>query len=333
VLQATFREPVDRRRGIQALSRLVDVHPHLGLPPTMETFDRVTLPALREEYANRPYAEGEPLIRIGVSLDGRDAVIACHHGVMDGIGMLSLVEAIGGSPVRSLARGISSRPASRPFLRMALERLWSALTSPPARFASRRADGASPPGDLLEVLPCAASVTTATLVSAARSVVADWNGGSPKRRRPVVFAIGASRRASGVQPAPDRCTAYLRLIDVPDCTPAHARELLADCLPEADFPETRGGGLGPLVTRALASRLGATALISHLGRVDSADLQSLALFPATGGPNAVAIGVAQVGGESMLTVRAKAADFDRASVRDLAARLTLALEKAAQYGS
>lgn len=138
-----------------------------------------------------------------------------------------------------------------------------------------------------------------------------------------LLAIGASRRTSAQDLEPNRNTAFLRLRDVPELDLDQARNLLRTAVPEPDFPSTRGGGLGPVVTRLLASRLGSTAVLSHLGQL-SGDLRirDAYLFPVAGGPQAVAVGMAGAGEGTGVSVRARSRDFTRAHANRLLGLIT-----------
>jgi hypothetical protein len=125
-----------------------------------------------------------------------------------------------------------------------------------------------------------------------------------------VLAVGASRRIDP-RPAPDRQTAYLRLRADADLPPDDVAALLTALPPEPDFPETSAGGIGPLVTRALRSRLGATATLSNLGLLEG-PLTSAAMYPALNGPHAVGVGLATAGDTTTLTLRTRRRDLTAA---------------------
>src|SRR5690606_30929645 len=89
-----------------------------------------------------------------------------------------------------------------------------------------------------------------------------------------------------------------------------ARELLGSTRPEPAFPQTEGLGIGPLVTKALASRLGSTLLVSNLGLVDQPGLAALEFWPVPAGPSGVAVGLASTMTSSTVTVRARRPWFE-----------------------
>ena len=105
-----------------------------------------------------------------------------------------------------------------------------------------------------------------------------------------LLVVGASRR-SGSVPESDRQTAYLRLRVPADATVEDVRRSLAAVDPEPDFPTTSAGGIGPRMARLMRRRLGATAVLSNLGRIEG-PVDSIAMFPACSGPRAVSIGLA-----------------------------------------
>jgi hypothetical protein len=148
----------------------------------------------------------------------------------------------------------------------------------------------------------------------------------------VSVAVGASRRLPGRPADPDRNTAYLRIRPVPaGTTRARARAILRSTAPEPDFPTTRGLGVGPVVTRALAGRLGSSVLVSSLGRVRAASpgvLDGLAFIPATGGPSAVAVGLVTAAAGTTLAVRVRQSEFSAETAEHLADLLARSLSSA-----
>ena len=90
--------------------------------------------------------------------------------------------------------------------------------------------------------------------------------------------------------APGACRsappAYLRLRLPADATVDQVRGSLAAVEPEPDFPTTSAGGIGPRLVRLMRRRLGATAVLSNLGRIEG-PVDSIAMFPACSGPRAL----------------------------------------------
>jgi hypothetical protein len=125
-----------------------------------------------------------------------------------------------------------------------------------------------------------------------------------------LLVIGASRR-TGNLPQANRETAYLRLRVPVDAAAGQVSRALASVPPEPDFPATSARGVGPRITRLLRRRLGATALLSNLGRIDG-PVESVAMFPACSGPRAVALGLASTAASTTLSLRTRRAEFSAA---------------------
>jgi hypothetical protein len=62
--------------------------------------------------------------------------------------------------------------------------------------------------------------------------------------------------------------------------------------------------------RLLARRLGSTLLVSHLGEVTAPRVERLAFHPVTAGGTGIALGAVGHRGRTVLTLRARAADWD-----------------------
>ena len=125
--------------------------------------------------------------------------------------------------------------------------------------------------------PAAASRATARGSQRAHPTAGRARDGAPGRRgRATCSATGGTRvarcsssarpGAPGTLPEADRQTAYLRLRVPVGCDAEQVRRALAAVDPEPDFPATSARGLGPRVTHLMRRRLGATALLSNLGR-------------------------------------------------------------------
>jgi hypothetical protein len=78
---------------------------------------------------------------------------------------------------------------------------------------------------------------------------------------------------------------------------------VAGTRPEPAFPVTRAGGVGPLVTRLLAPRLGSTLLISNLGLLARPGVERLEFWPVPSGPAGVCLGLASTPVRTTLTTR------------------------------
>jgi hypothetical protein len=97
-------------------------------------------------------------------------------------------------------------------------------------------------------------------------------------------------------------------------------DLLGRTAPEPDFPVTDARGLGAVLTRRLASRLGASMLVSNLGLMSGPGVDSASFWPVASGPNGVSLGLVSAGELTTVTVRARRGWF---SEQDAAALLGL----------
>lgn len=308
------------------LTALAADFPHLGSSWQVEEVEPAGWAAARARVAAAPYDVGGPLVR--VLGDGRGRVlVAAHHGVCDGLGLLALAAAACGLEVVSHARGIGDRPAPSSFLRSSFSRVVEALLRPPPRFAAHQVGTSA--GEHLVVRPvprlAAGSVELAMAVAL---VFSRWN--PPGRRsatRPLLVA-GASRRAPGAL-APDRRTAYLRFRLDPAWDRARAKQAFGSVAPEPEFPETSARGIGPAITRLLRGRLGGTAQISNLGVVEADGLDYAAMFPALSGPRAFAVGLVTTGQTTTVSLRTRGSEFSSADTEALVDLITAALAEVA----
>jgi hypothetical protein len=253
----------------------------------------------RAHLATAHYQAGA-LLRVALRADGRRLAVGAHHGAVDGLGLVAVAGVALGEPLRTMAQGIGVRAARSGFLRSSAARLREALVDPPPRFR-----GAGEPDareDLSELSRPLVERGTAHLAVA----VADVFGRLGHRGLPLLV-VGASRRISTL-PQADRQTAYLRLRVPIGASTRDVRRALAATDPEPDFPATSARGLGPRVTRLVRRRLGATALLSNLGRIEG-PVDSVAMFPACSGPHAVAVGLASTSGSTTLTLRTRRVEF------------------------
>ncbi len=310
---------VDVAKAAQGVADLVAAYPHLGPVPVPEVATASTWPERRQALAAAPYEVGQVLVR--VLLGPGKVVIAAHHGVCDGLGLLAIAEAATGLALRSQARGIGDRSAPAGFLRSSLSRVTEALLRPPPRFSSHVVAPSSTEHLEIVSVPRQAAGSVDLALAVAR-VFADWNrtGGS---EHPLLVA-GASRREPGAS-APDRQTAYLRFRVDPRWTREQARSAFAAVEPEPEFPETSARGIGPRVTRLLRNRLGGTAQISNLGVVEAPGLEYAAMFPALSGPRACAVGLVTTATTTTLSVRTRGSEFSEADTRELVSLIAAAL--------
>ena len=307
--EVTLTSPLTDGAAVAArVARLCEQHPHLGAAPAVERPDDEGWAGLRARVAARPYGQDAALLRLGLDTDGTRLVVGAHHGVVDGLGLLAIAGAALGTEVRSGARGIGDRPAASGFLLSSARRVGEALVSPPPRFP-----GAGEPGaeveDLSTVAGPRSSVGTGALAAAVLETYAGAAASSPSA--PVVLVVGASRRNDDL-PRPDRRTAYLRLRLGPGTSADEIVRALGATAPEPDFPQTSARGAGPRAVRVLRNRLGATAMLSNLGVVSGTGIGSVAMFPASSGPRAVAVGLASTPTSTTLSLRTRRRDFTEA---------------------
>lgn len=300
-LELGFEDPLDASGVEERAGRLVASYPHLGHPPSVVVTD--DWEARREEAAATPYRTDEPLVRLVLGSDGRRLLVAAHHGVCDGLGLVAIADRVSDRGLVSRARGIGDRPAPRSFLASSVARVGEALLRPPPRFGSHRPPGAG--GEHLRVLTQDRTSTgTVDLCLALATVFADWNDSDEAP----LFVSGASRREAGTL-EPDRRTAYLRFRFDPAWDRDRARAAFAALAPEPEFPETSAGGIGPRAARLLRNRLGGTAQVSNLGVVEGSGLVSAAMFPALSGPRGLAVGLVSTTTTTTVSLRTRGSEF------------------------
>jgi hypothetical protein len=324
-LRLESRETVE---ALMARSRaLVEEHPHLGTAPDVDSYSRGEEAALLDTFANLPYSDTGPLLRVGLSEDGLDLVIAAHHGVVDGLGLLGVASSLLDRPVTSTARGIARESEPSGFVRRSVHRLIEALLDPPGRVRGDRGGSRRDDGDWLECRPVdARGLGSPALVAA---VVDLTRKVGTTRRRGLVVAMGLSRRPGTPVPEPDRDTAYVRLHSDHVRSVQEARRLIAATSPEPAFPVTDGAGAWPRLVRLLSGRLGATLLVSNLGLVEGSGVTEARFWPVPSGPAGVCLGLASTATGATLTVRARRAWFSQAAVERLASVAVDCLTRAA----
>ena len=285
--------------------RLVRLHAEQGWPGTGTLRvgdDRVAL--LRQLGDER-----DGLVSIGLSDEGRHLIVSAHHSRVDGLGLLAVLAAMTDVPVSSTARGVGDRADRSGPLGTVVRRLVEVAASPPARILPL-APAHPDPLDVHVSVDLPAEVRTAALVVAGARGVAAHNravGGPHTRTRHVAVAVGVTREASA-QPIADH-SALLRLRDVE----ALDVDAVTDQLRHAPTQHAVGGsggsaGIVRLGLRVLASRLGSTLLVSHLGKVQAHGIDSLTFHPVTAGGSGVSLGAVTLDGETpttRLTLRAR----------------------------
>jgi hypothetical protein len=229
-------------------------------------------------------------------------VIAAHHSVVDGLGLLALLEAATGLAVTSSARGLGERGDRTSLGRAAVKRLGEVAFRPPAAVGQSGAEGAA----TIATLDVPGSIGTARLVHAAAYGVAAYNTGQGHHpRRALAVAVGASR-VGGTPLRIGEFSALLRLADVRGLSADEIQRLLREAPTEpsptgsGETFTSRAVGLG---VRLLRRRLGSTLLVSHLGEVTAPGVVEMAFLPVTGGGSGVALGAVTLAGHTSLALR------------------------------
>lgn len=255
-------------------------------------------------------ADPAPLV---VGLCDRHVVLSAHHGAVDGLGLLTVLERLGAGPVRSGARGVGARTTTGGAARTTTRRLREALLHPPARVTPPA--GVLPgTGDVLveRALP-GAHRTTALVGAATRAIVAHERSRG-RTATHVAIAVGAVRDQPAVTDAPvaDR-SVLLRLTDVERLD----ADGIAKALGTAPVQTPPAGGGNALMARAtglglraLAPRLGSTLLVSHLGEVSAPGVQALSFHPVTAGGTGLSLGAVGHDGTTTLTLRGRASAWN-----------------------
>ncbi len=316
VVQAQIDPPPsmeDLRRRLAAASFSVHV---------AEGRHELELDRLLEAFADRPYRDGRPLIRVGRGPLG--LILAAHHSALDGLGLMALLGLALDRPVRSGARGLREAGESPGSLVEAAARSGRALVVPPARVAPE--GGERERGDrLLQADVASWPGGTPDLVAGVAGAIKAWNLARRTPSKRMEIAVGASRRPGDAPTLADE-SAYLRL-RVPAWSPKVVRAALNEAVPEprVQVPERAAMAVWP-VARATSRRLGSSALVSNLGRITGpAALQWIAFWPVANGRSGVAVGAATVGERTTITLRLRRSDFGADSgtrlLEDIARRL------------
>jgi hypothetical protein len=328
VVALRLRVPLTPEVVASAARRLVDQHPHLGRCPRVQVCPPDAEQLALADLANQRYGDEDPLLRIVLSADGRSLLLAAHHGAVDGLGLLGVASALVGAPLTSNARGIARESEPTGFVLGSLRRLAEAAFAPPTRVPGDRDDRSTETGDWLEHRDVV--VTRPGSPALVRTAVDLVRRASVERRGRLVVAMGLSRRPGSPVPTPDRDTAYMRLRAQAVATTDDARRLVAETPPEPAFPVRDAGGLGPRVARLLSGRLGSTVLVSNLGLVDSAAIESIRFWPVPTGPSGLCLGLASTRTTTTITLRARRRWFSEERARWLADLAADCLQRAGQ---
>jgi hypothetical protein len=282
-------------------------------PPPVATGDPA---ALRRDLAE---VRDVPLV---VGLAGHLVVISAFHAYVDGLGLLDVLAALTGRPVTSAARGVTERPGEPPGL---ADRLREVALAPPAAVSPPAADLAE--GDAYALVTVPGRVRTADLVHAAVAAVVDHNTEHGRASRHVTAAVGAGHPAGAGERLANR-SGLIRLRDLEGLSRAAIRDALRSApLDRAGGSGAAGGRLMALAQRALAPRLGATILVSHLGEVTTTAASDLAFYPVTAGGTGISLGAVGHDGMTALSLRARASSWDGPGLERLLARVADALPR------
>lgn len=318
LLHAKLDAPADPTGVGERLTAMIARYPHLGPTPSVQTTRSADWPAMVAGFADQPYIDGFPLVRMAVDTEEPRMAVAAHHCATNGLGLLALLGAALGTTVTSTARGIGDRPPSTSSPMTAAKRLAEALLRPPARITHR---GGNPiyTGDVLAnvELP-AARVGTGELIAATARAVEWWNQRESSRGHHGRHVVGVEvSRRGGSRLSPGLDSAFLRVPLPADPSGTTVRRTIAECPPEPVYPRTRSVVPQP-VAEALARRLGPTFLVSNLGRAAvGTTVRSLAFHPTASGRSGIAIGVATAGTTTTITIRTRRSDFDGKAAREL----------------
>ncbi len=298
-VSATFGEPLDselvqeRARGISARE------PALGPAADVLMAGDGPIDPLVEGFCSTPYAPGGPAYRVAVS--GSTILVAVHHGVADGLGLLGLLGELTGRTIRSSARGLPERAeyGRRP------PGLLRKLARPSGRLERRSGAGA---GETIASLSAEFDRPLIEWISAScRELAPRLDGtGAPLR-----VAVGASLRPGSYPVIADR-SAFLEIEPGP---PYAGKEISA--LLRSTRPKTVAGtpALAPpaALMRLAGARLGPTVLVSSLADVadEEGTLREAAFFPVAYGRSGLALGLASVDGLATVSLRSATGDLGR----------------------
>jgi hypothetical protein len=298
-ITAGFSDPLDREL-IQERAREISARePVLGPAAEVIAAGDGPIDPLVEGFCSTPYAPGGPAYRVAVS--GSTILVAVHHGVADGLGLVGLVGELTARTIRSSARGLPERAdyGRRP------PGLLRKLALPSGRL--ERSSGAG------------AGETIASLSAEIDRPLTEWISAScrelaPRLDRtgaPLRIAVGASLRP-GSNPVIEDRSAFL---EIEPGAPYPGKEISS--LLRNTRPKTVTGtpALAPpaALVRLAGARLGPTILVSSLA--DLADmegaLREAAFFPVAYGRSGLALGLASVDGLATVSLRSANGDLDR----------------------
>lgn len=306
LLTAELPEPADPAVLSNHLAALAADQQWPPLPPPQvdDSLERLRAVVLASHAA--------PLL-VGVS--GRHLVLSAHHSAVDGLSLLAVLGRLGLAPVTSTARGVGDRTTTGGAVRTIGRRLGEVAFRPPAE-VTPPSRPVPQPGDVLVERAVPGSHRTAAIVAAAARAVVEHQATRGRTARHVAVAVGAVRAQSGDGNIGDH-SVLLRLRDVERLDAEAIGRALAQAPVQTPPLAAEPRPWTPVVARAattglrlLAPRLGSTLLVSHLGEVTAPHVDRLAFHPVTGGGTGISLGAVGFRGETVLTLRARAAAWN-----------------------
>jgi hypothetical protein len=289
------------------LDRLTELFTRQRWDGTAEVRRDEDVDALRSRLIDAP----TPVVT-GVA--GSTLIVSAHHARVDGLGLLDVLAAVTGRPVGPSVRGVGERPTRSGFARAAGRRLVEAAVRRPAGLASPAAAGGV--GDVFAEVTVPGSWRTAEVVAAAVRGVVAHNRAAGRSTRHLAVAVGAGRVREGDEDRIADRSALIRLTDLEDRSAQEIAELLRTA-PLEPPPAAGTRATGRIMAggmRLLSRRLGSTLLVSHLGEVTAEGVTGLAFHPVTAGGTGVSLGAVGLRGRTTMTLRARAARWDRAGL-------------------
>lgn len=291
LLTARLAEP----RAAEALAeRQRDLHrAHGWAEPPM-----VRIGAVDQVRRDLAEVRDAPLV---LGLCGDQLIVSAFHAYVDGLGLLEVLARLTDGSVATDARGVGERPTESGGTS---GRLREVATAPPALLAPPRRPDRTP-GDAFAVARVPGSFRTSDLVHAAARAVVAHNDDAGRRTRHLTIAVGAGRPAPG-EPLTNR-SELIRLRDLEGMSREEVRERVRSApLSPAGGSGAGGGATVALALRALAPRLGATLLVSHLGTVTTDVASDLVFHPVTAGGTGLSLGAVTQDGTTALGLRGRA---------------------------
>lgn len=314
-VSATFSEPLDREL-VQERARDVSARePALGPAADVRTAGDGPIDPLVEDFCSTPYAPGGPAYRVAVS--GSTVLVAIHHGVADGLGLLGLLGELTGRTIRSSARGLPER--------VEYGRRPPGLLQKLARPSGRLERGGGAAESITRLSVEIERPLTEWVSATCRELGPRLDG----KRLPLRVAVGASHRPGSYPVIEDR-SAFLEI----EPEPPYAGEELSVLLRDTR-PRTVAGtpALAPpaALMRVVGARLGPTVLVSSLAQVsdEGGTLGEIAFFPVAYGRSGLAVGLASVNGLTSVSLRSANGNLGRGELEAILAGI---LESIADYG-